>query len=104
MSALDELLAKWRENPDSGTTLALCTYLGTSLREDLIREVGSTAEAWHKDDASVMLAVGTLLEQRRCSPARCRWGPSSRIRGCGTTARRSTWRCRRALGCEPSPT
>ncbi len=60
MSALDELLAKWRENPDSGTTLALCTYLGTSRREDLIREVGSTAEAWHKEDGSVMLAVGRM--------------------------------------------
>lgn len=60
MGALDELLAKWRENPDSGTTLALCTYLGTSHREDLIREVGSTAEAWHKDDGQVMLAVGRM--------------------------------------------
>jgi tetratricopeptide (TPR) repeat protein len=60
MSALDELLARWRENPDSGTTLALCTYLGASGREPLIREVGSTAEAWHKDDARVMLAVGRM--------------------------------------------
>ncbi len=60
MGALDELLARWRENPDSGTTLALCTYLGTSAHEDLIREVGSTAEAWHKDDANVMLAVGRM--------------------------------------------
>jgi tetratricopeptide (TPR) repeat protein len=34
--------------------------LGTSAREDLIREVGSTAEAWHKDDPSVMLAVGRM--------------------------------------------
>src|SRR5262245_18231307 len=50
MSALGELLARWRENPYSGTTLALCTYLGESRREDLIREVGSTAESWHEDD------------------------------------------------------
>jgi tetratricopeptide (TPR) repeat protein len=60
MGALDELLARWRENPDSGTTLALCTYLGTSAHEDLIREVGSTAEAWHKEDGNVMLAVGRM--------------------------------------------
>jgi tetratricopeptide (TPR) repeat protein len=60
MGALDELLGRWRENPDTGTTLALCTYLGTSKREDLIREVGSTAEAWHKDDPQVMLAVGRM--------------------------------------------
>jgi tetratricopeptide (TPR) repeat protein len=60
MGALDELLARWRENPDSGTTLALCTYLGTSAHEELIREVGQTAEAWHKDDAGVMLAVGRM--------------------------------------------
>jgi tetratricopeptide (TPR) repeat protein len=60
MGALDELLGKWRENPDTGTTLALCTYLGTSKREELIREVGSTSEAWHKDDPQVMLAVGRM--------------------------------------------
>jgi tetratricopeptide (TPR) repeat protein len=60
MGALDELLDRWRENPDTGTTLALCTYLGTSKREELIREVGSTAEAWHKDDPQVMLAVGRM--------------------------------------------
>ena len=60
MGALDEMLAKWRENPDAGTTLALCTYLGTSRKEDLIREVGSTAEAWHKDDPQVMLAIGRM--------------------------------------------
>ncbi len=60
MGALDEMLAKWRDNPDAGTTLALCTYLGTSRREDLIREVGSTAEAWHKGDAQVMLAIGRM--------------------------------------------
>lgn len=60
MGALDELLGRWRENPDAGTTLALCTYLGTSKREELVREVGSTAEAWHKDDPQVMLAVGRM--------------------------------------------
>jgi tetratricopeptide (TPR) repeat protein len=60
MGALDELLAKWRENPDSGTTLALCSYLGASRREDLIREVGATAEAWHKEDPQVMLAIGRM--------------------------------------------
>jgi tetratricopeptide (TPR) repeat protein len=60
MSALDELLARWRENPDSGTTLALCAFLGNSRRDDLIREVGSTAEAWHKDEGQVMLAVGRM--------------------------------------------
>jgi len=60
MGALDELLAKWRENPDAGTTLALCAYLGMSRREELVREVGATAEAWHKEDAPVMLAVGRM--------------------------------------------
>jgi tetratricopeptide (TPR) repeat protein len=60
MSALDELLARWRENPDSGTTLALCAFLGSSRREDLIREVGATAEAWHREDGQVMLALGRM--------------------------------------------
>ena len=60
MSALDELLARWRENPDSGTTLALCAFLGSSKREDLILEVGATAEAWHREDPQVMLALGRM--------------------------------------------
>jgi len=60
MSALDELLAKWRANPDAESTLALCSYLGSSGREELIREVGTSAEAWHLNDAEVMLAVGRM--------------------------------------------
>ena len=60
MSALDELLAKWRDNPDAGTTVALCTYLGASPRTDLIQEVGANAQSWHQEDAKVMLAVGRM--------------------------------------------
>ncbi len=60
MSALDELLASWRANPDAESTLALCSYLGGSGREEIIREVGTSAEAWHLNDAEVMLAVGRM--------------------------------------------
>ena len=60
MGALDELLAAWRANPDSESTVALATYLGVSGREELIREVGSNAETWHQADGGVMLAVGRM--------------------------------------------
>jgi len=60
MSALDELLRQWRSNPDADATIALCSYLGTSLRDDLIREVGASGETWHAEDGQVMLAVGRM--------------------------------------------
>ncbi|HWZ89323.1 MAG TPA: hypothetical protein VNW92_10750, partial [Polyangiaceae bacterium] len=60
MSALDELLSQWRSNPDADATIALCSFLGTSSREELIREVATSAETWHADDGRVMLAVGRM--------------------------------------------
>ncbi len=60
MQALDELVARWRKNPDSESTLALCAHLGTSDEAELMREVGNTAEAWHRDNHSVMLSVGRM--------------------------------------------
>ncbi|MES1177208.1 MAG: hypothetical protein ABUL62_22995 [Myxococcales bacterium] len=60
MSALDELLSQWRSNPDADATIALCSFLGTSSREELIREVAASAETWHAEDGRVMLAVGRM--------------------------------------------
>lgn len=60
MHALDELVSRWRNNPDTESTLALCAHLGTSRRSQLMREVGNAAEAWHKDNAEVMLSVGRM--------------------------------------------
>jgi len=60
MRALDELLKSWRSNPDADATVAVCSYLGNSKREELIREVGASAETWHVGDAAVMLAVGRM--------------------------------------------
>ncbi|MET0792201.1 MAG: hypothetical protein ABW061_11825, partial [Polyangiaceae bacterium] len=60
MSALDELLSQWRSNPDADATIALCSFLGTSSREELIREVATSAETWHTEDGRVMLAVGRM--------------------------------------------
>jgi hypothetical protein len=73
MSALEELLAQWRNNPDADSTVALCSYLGVSGREDLVREVGASADTWHAEDGAVMLAVGrmyldaTLLAEAQAS-------------------------------------
>src|SRR4051794_19373156 len=61
MSALDELLRHWRSNPDADATIALCSFLGTSSREELIREVAASAETWHAEDGMVMLAVGRMF-------------------------------------------
>jgi hypothetical protein len=60
MQALDELVARWRKNPDPESTLALCAHLGTSSEAELILEVASLAEAWHKDNHMVMLSVGRM--------------------------------------------
>lgn len=60
MRALDELLKSWRANPDADATIAVCSYLGTSKREELIREVGASAETWHSGESAVMLAVGRM--------------------------------------------
>ncbi len=61
MGALEELVAAWRANPDADATIALCSYLGGSGRVDLVREVGSSAETWHRDDGDVMLAAGRMF-------------------------------------------
>lgn len=60
MRALEELLKSWRSNPDADATVAVCSFLGGSKREELIREVGASAETWHAGDAAVMLAVGRM--------------------------------------------
>ncbi len=60
MGAFEQLLEDWRSNPDSDSTVALCTRLGVSPREDLVREVGARAEQWHANDGDVMLAVGRM--------------------------------------------
>jgi tetratricopeptide (TPR) repeat protein len=60
MQALDELVARWRKNPDPESTLALCAHLGTSPELGLIHEVASLAEAWHKSNHPVMLSVGRM--------------------------------------------
>lgn len=60
MRALEELLKSWRSNPDADATVAVCSFLGSSKREELIREVGASAETWHAGDAAVMLAVGRM--------------------------------------------
>src|SRR3954462_5965181 len=60
MRALDELLKSWRSNPDADATIAVCSFLCSSKREELIREVGASAETWHAGEAAVMLAVGRM--------------------------------------------
>ena len=60
MGALDELLTAWRSNPDAESTVAICSYSWVSGPEALIREVGTSAEAWHVHDPAVMLAVGRM--------------------------------------------
>ncbi len=60
MSALDELLNRWRKRPEAGATIALCSHLGVSQRKDLIHEVGSAAQQRYSGDGEVMLAVGRM--------------------------------------------
>ncbi|HEU5074418.1 MAG TPA: hypothetical protein VFU02_09600, partial [Polyangiaceae bacterium] len=60
MSALDELLNRWRRSPEANATLALCSHLGAAQRKDLIVEVGAAALKRHANQAEVMLAVGRM--------------------------------------------
>jgi tetratricopeptide (TPR) repeat protein len=60
MSALDELLNRWRKSPEAGATIALCSHLGASQRKDLIVEVGSAAQKRYANHADVMLVVGRM--------------------------------------------
>jgi tetratricopeptide (TPR) repeat protein len=60
MRALEELLAAWRANPDPDATVALCSQIGTSGREKLVRELGERAAEQHGTDARVMLALGRM--------------------------------------------
>jgi tetratricopeptide (TPR) repeat protein len=60
MQALDELVARWRKNPDPESTLALCAHLGTSAEAELMHEVATAAEAWHRDNHTVQLSVGRM--------------------------------------------
>lgn len=60
MGALDDLLAAWRANPDAEATIALCSYLGATRHDDLVKEVASCAETWHSRDVDVMVAVGRM--------------------------------------------
>jgi tetratricopeptide (TPR) repeat protein len=60
MGAFEELLDSWRSNPDSDSTLALCSYLSAAPKEEVVREVGARAEQWHAQDGEVMLAVGRM--------------------------------------------
>jgi hypothetical protein len=83
MQALDELVARWRKNPDSESTLALCAHLGRSPQSDLMREVGNTAEAWHRENASVMLSVGRMYWMRPFLPKPGRFRPGGQARALG---------------------
>jgi tetratricopeptide (TPR) repeat protein len=60
MGAPEELIAAWRNNPSADATRAICDRLAALPREDWVREVGTSAEAWYADDARVMLAVGRM--------------------------------------------
>lgn len=60
MSAFEQALAAWRQNPSAPSTVALCSYLGPSQKLELVREVGERASTWHVNDAGVMLAVGRM--------------------------------------------
>ncbi|HEY6722554.1 MAG TPA: hypothetical protein VI197_00945 [Polyangiaceae bacterium] len=60
MSALDELLNRWRRSPEAGATIALCSHLGAAQRKDLIVEVGAAALRRHTNHADVMIAVGRM--------------------------------------------
>jgi tetratricopeptide (TPR) repeat protein len=61
---LEEQVSAWRGNPDAQATILLAARLATSGDEQLVREVGASAQTWHVSDCSVMLAIGQMYLRR----------------------------------------
>ncbi|MCC6215741.1 MAG: hypothetical protein IT376_12825 [Polyangiaceae bacterium] len=68
MGALDELLQRWRANPDADATVAIAAVIGTAGNEEMVREVGACAETWHFTDPGVMLAAGRMYLEAQLLP------------------------------------
>jgi tetratricopeptide (TPR) repeat protein len=57
---IEELVQRWRQNPTSATTVALCDALREDPRGALVQQVGEFAKERHPSDVSVLVSVARM--------------------------------------------
>ena len=71
---IDDLVARWKQNPSAPATIALCDRLRTDAqrgsRGALVQQIGEFASQRHSSDVAVLLAVARMyLDARRFAEA-----------------------------------
>jgi tetratricopeptide (TPR) repeat protein len=60
---IDDLVQRWRRNPNAATTVALCDALRESPRKDLVSEIGTSATQRHGADVAVLVPIARMYLQ-----------------------------------------
>jgi predicted Zn-dependent protease len=67
---IDDLVQRWKQNPSSAATIALCEALRSSPRVPLVQQVGEFATQRHGADVAVLLSVAKMyMESHRFADA-----------------------------------
>ncbi len=61
--SIDDLVARWKQNPSPAATIALCEALRESPRAPLVQQVGEFATQRHAADAGVLSSVARMYIQ-----------------------------------------
>lgn len=68
--SIENLVARWKQNPSASTTVALCDALCDSPRGPLVEQVGELASRRHAGDVTVLLSVARMyVESGRLADA-----------------------------------
>src|SRR5947209_1230568 len=67
---IDDLVLRWKQNPNPAATIALCDALRGSVRSGLVQQIGEFAAQRHAGDVGVLIAVARMyLDGRRFAEA-----------------------------------
>lgn len=67
---IDDLVQRWKQNPNPAATVALCEALRDSPRPPLVAQVGEAAAQRHAGDVTVLLSVARMyIESQRLADA-----------------------------------
>src|ERR1700736_569574 len=67
---IDDLVLRWKQNPNPAATIALCNALRGSVRVALIQQIGEFAAQRHATDVGVLVAIARMyLDARRFAEA-----------------------------------
>ncbi len=68
--SIDELVSRWRDDPNPRMTVALCDALRASPSTDLVQQVGQFATQRHSSDPAVLVSVARMyLDTNRFADA-----------------------------------